>query len=192
LNDIILAKLFDDYKIPDSELPRLEQTLKEAHGGKSLFNKEQVKYHNTEIGKLQNRIEVAYEDKCDGSITQSEYDKKRSKWRQQQKLHERKLSRLSEVDEQFYVTVAYLLEIAARGSELFKAADPNEKRELIGLLGQSRLLDGKSVQITLYKPFDTLASCLDSSIWLALADALRTSSMEYDEHRLKMINERLA
>jgi hypothetical protein len=107
-------------------------------------------------------------------ITQAEYDKKRAKWRQQQKLHERKLARLSEVDEQYYVTVAYLLEIAARGSELFKAAEPNEKRELIGLLGQNLLLDGKNVQITLYKPFDTLASCLDSSIWLTTIEKVIT------------------
>lgn len=78
------------------------------------------------------------------------------------------MKRLTEVDEQYYVTVAYLLEIASRGSELFKAAEPNEKRELIGLLGQNLLLDGTMVQITLYKPFDTLASCLDSSIWLPI------------------------
>ena len=41
------------------------------------------------------------------------------------------MARLSQVDEQFYVTVAYLLEIAANGSELFMAAEPNEKRELM-------------------------------------------------------------
>jgi hypothetical protein len=41
------------------------------------------------------------------------------------------------------------------------------------LLGSNLLLDGKMVQITLYKPFSTLASCLDSSIWLPLLDMLR-------------------
>ncbi len=60
----------------------------------------------------------------------------------------------------------YLLEIAARGKELFEAAEPNEKRELIGLLGQNLLLDGNKVQITLYKPFSDIASCLDGSVWL--------------------------
>ncbi len=84
----------------------------------------------------------------------------------QQKHHQKKLDRLSETDEQYYVTVSYLLDIAARGKELFEAANPNEKRELIGLLGQNLLLDGKKVQITLYKPFDTLASCVDGSTWL--------------------------
>lgn len=108
------------------------------------------------------------------SITQSEYDKKRAKWRQQQKLHERKLARLSQVDEQFYVTVAYLLEIAAHGKELFMAAEPNEKRELIGLLGQNLLLDGNEVQITLYKPFSTLASCVDGSLWLTTIEEVIT------------------
>lgn len=164
--DDVLGQLFDECKIPEDELPGLEQTLKEAHGGKVKFNKEQVDYHNKEIAKLQKRIEAAYEDKCDGSITQAQYDNFRSKWRTQQKLHERKLVHLTNTDEQYYVTVAYLLEIAARGKELFEHASPNEKRELIGLLGSNLLLDGKNVQITLYKPFDTLASCIDGSIWL--------------------------
>ena len=104
-------------------------------------------------------------------ITQAQYDNYRSKWRSQQKLHERKLARLSQTDEQYYITVSYLLEIAAHGKELFKHASPNEKRELIGLLGSNLLLDGKMVQITLYKPFSTLASCLDGSIWLRGLDS---------------------
>ena len=99
-------------------------------------------------------------------ITQAEYDQKRAKWRQQQKLHERKLSRLSEVDEQYYITVAYLLDIAARGKELFMRAEPAEKRELIGLLGQNLFLEGRKVGITLYKPFSDLASCNEHSLWL--------------------------
>ncbi len=80
-----------------------------AHGGKIKFNREQVGYYNNEIAKLQKRIEATYEDKCDGSITQAEYDKVRAKWRQKQKFAERKLSRLSQTDEQYYVTVAYLI-----------------------------------------------------------------------------------
>ena len=167
----ILSVLFDECRIPKNELPKLEQTLKEAHSGKIKFHKEQVNHHNTEIAKLQNRIESAYEDKCDGSITQAQYDQYRAKWRSQQKLHERKLARLTQADEQYYITVAYLLEIASKGSELFKAAEPAEKRELIGLLGQNLLLDGKTMQITLYKPFSDMASCVNGSIWLRGLDS---------------------
>lgn len=100
------------------------------------------------------------------SIIQAQYDNVRAKWRRQQKLNERKLARLSETYEQYYIIVAYLLEIAARGKELFMDTNPNEKRELIGLLGQNLLLDGNEEQITLYKPFGTLASCVDGSVWL--------------------------
>lgn len=169
--DQILSELFDQCKIPEVEMPRLQETLKEAHGGKVKFHKEQVTHHNTEIAKLQKRIEAAYEDKCDGSITQSQYDQYRIKWRSQQKLHERKLARLNQADEQYYITISYLLQIAARGKELFMAAEPSEKRELIGLLGQNLLLDGKTVHIDLYKPFDTLALCATQSVWLRGLDS---------------------
>ena len=161
-----LSELFDDCKIPEDELPRLVQTLQEAHDGKVNFHREQVNYHNTEIRKFQNRIEKAAEDKYDGSITQEEYDNMRTKWRALQKDHQKKLARLTQADEEYYLTVSYLMDIAARGSELFKAAEPNEKRELIGLLGQNLLLDGKTVQISLNKPFDALASCRNDNNWL--------------------------
>ena len=107
-------------------------------------------------------------------ITPSQYDQYRAKWRKHQKKHQKKLDRLSETNEQYYVTVSYLLDIVARGKELFEGANPNEKRELIGLLGQNLLLDGKQVQITLYKPFDTLASCVDDSTWLLVVEDVRT------------------
>ena len=167
----IFSKLFDECKIPEDELPRLEATLKESHGGKIQFNRERFNYHNTEIAKLENRIEKAYEDKCDNSITQVEYDKRRAKWRAEQKQHERKLSKLSQADEQYYVTVSYLLQIASRGSELFKDAEPAEKRELIGLLGSNLFLDGKKVEITLYAPFNSIASCNEHSVWLRGLDS---------------------
>lgn len=122
-------------------------------------------------------------------ITQAQYDDYRTKWRSQQKLHERKLARLTTVDEQYYVTVTYLLEIAKRGAELFMGADINEKRELIGLLGQNLFLDGKKVEITLYKPFSDIASCVNDSIWLTLADTLRTASADYDDYKLRIIKE---
>lgn len=63
-----------------------------------------------------------------GGLLNHSMNQYRVKRRAEQKLHERKLNGSSE---QYYVTVAYLLEIASRGSELFKAAEPNEKRELI-------------------------------------------------------------
>ena len=169
----MFSSLFDKCRIPTDELPRLEETLKQSHGGKVQFNKAQVRHYNAEIAKLQNRIETAYEDKCDGSITQAEYDNLRAKWRASQKVYQRKLDRLSKADEEYYITVAYLLEISARGKELFLEAEPNEKRELIGLLGQNLLLDGRKVQINLFKPFDTLASCQNDNLWLRESDSNR-------------------
>jgi DNA invertase Pin-like site-specific DNA recombinase len=168
-----LGTWFDGCKVPDDELPRLEQALKEAHGGKAQFNGQQFNYLTTEIKKLQNRIEVAYDDKCDGSITQAEYDNRRAKWRAKQQEYERKLARLSKSDEAFYVTASYLLEIGANGKKLFEAANPAEKRELVGLLGQNLLLNGRTIELNLNKPFDSMAACNNHSEWLRGPDSNR-------------------
>ena len=107
----------------------------------------------------------------DRRITQVEYEKRRAKWRAEQKQHECKLSKLSQADEQYYVTVPYLLQITSRGNELFEDAEPAEKRELICLLGSNLFLDGKKVKITLYVPCNSIASRNEHSVWLRGLDS---------------------
>lgn len=67
------AKIYTKMKIPDKDLEHMTKTLKAAHEGKVSFNSELFDEYNGQIKRLENRIEKAYEDKLDGSITQEEY-----------------------------------------------------------------------------------------------------------------------
>lgn len=50
-------------------------------------------------------------------------------------------------------------------------------------------LDQKRLQLNLLKPFSALVNATKSSNWLALADELRTDSVDYDDKRLTLIKE---
>ena len=169
--DKMFQKVFARLKIPKEELARLNQTLKEAHSGKIKYTKDSIDYHNREIAKIQNRIESAYEDKCDGSLSKEEFDDLRSKWHKQKGAHMVSLEKVQKADEEYYIAVSYLLEIAAKGDKLFKYASMGEKRELIGLIGQNLYFDGQNIDFIPYKPFDTLLNCNNDSMWLLGLDS---------------------
>jgi len=127
------AKIYKHMKVPEVELENMVKTLRESHDGKIKFNEEVFDHCNSEIKKREKRIEDAYIDKLDGGITRDVYDNLRKRFRKEQDEFKEKLARLERADEEYYITVSYLLELASRSYELFTGSEPDEKREIIQL-----------------------------------------------------------
>ncbi|MFZ6022366.1 MAG: recombinase family protein [Patescibacteria group bacterium] len=159
------AVIYKHMQIPEVDLEKMTKTLKEAHKGKVNFNTEMFDESNKQIKRLENRIEKAYEDKLDGSITQDEYDNYRKKFRAEQQDYKEKLGRLEQADEEYYITVSLLLELASRSNELFLGSEPDEKREIIQLTLQNLSLKEGKLQYTLQKPFDSIFKTAKSLKW---------------------------
>lgn len=151
--------------IPEADLEKMTKTLKEAHKGKVNFNTEMFDEYNKQIKRLENRIEKAYDDKLDGSITQDEYDNYRKKCRAEQQDYKDKLSRLEQADEEYYITVSLLLELASRSYELFLGSEADEKQEILRLTLQNLSLKEGKLQYTLQKPFDSIFKTAKSLKW---------------------------
>lgn len=98
-------------------------------------------------------------------ITQEEYDKLSNRYRTQQKEYKEKLSGLQHADEQYYITVSYLLELASRSHELFTGSEPVEKREIIQLVFQNLWLNNGKLEYVMHKPFDSIFRTADSLAW---------------------------
>lgn len=159
------AVIYKHMEIPESDLERMNKTLKEAHKGKVNFNTEMFDEYNRQIKRLENRIEKAYDDKNDGSITREEFDNYRRKCRAEQQDFKDKLSRLEQADEEYYITATLLLELASRSYELFLGSEPDEKREIIQLTLQNLSLKEGKLQYTLQKPFDSIFKTAKSLNW---------------------------
>lgn len=150
-----LTKQFSDiYKqmqIPEEDLNNMIKTLKDTHEGKINFNDELFDEYNSQNEKLEKRIEQAYIDKLDGSITQDEYDNFRKKFRSEQQDYNNKLARLEQTDEQYYITASLLLDLASRSYELLIGSEPDDKREIIQLTLQNISLNHGKLEYTLQK-----------------------------------------
>lgn len=80
-------------------------------------------------------------------------------------FHQRKLQTIDTTENGFYANAIYLLEICSNASNLFKYAEPSEKRELIGMVCLNLFWDGENFTFNLLKPFAAVYQHASKSLW---------------------------
>lgn len=160
------GSLYKSLQIPKNVVEEITASLRQSHKNKTEFHRTTLEAYKSEYQKYQHRIERMYEDKLDGSITESFYSKKSEEFRSKQQDIADKLKRLGIADEEYYLTSEYLLQLANRAYELFMSSEAEEKRLLLKLTLQNLKLDGKKVEFELVKPFDKVFACSSSQSWL--------------------------
>ncbi len=181
-----LAKLHytaEDIHVPDDVAQELAQTLKESHQDKVHFHKSLLEDLQSEYQKLEKRIEKMYEDYLDGSITESFYNKKREEFRERQEKIQLRLGTLQSADEEYYLSVSYLLKVANKAPGLFRSSEVTVKRQILKLLLQNCQVDDVSLCVAYRSPFDLFAKATSRTEWLACLDNFRTYCSS-DEARL--------
>lgn len=160
------AKTFSGLQIPKETIDDIVETLKANHKDKSEFHKNLLGGYQTEYQKYETRIEKMYEDKLDGSITESYYEEKRKEYRVKQKEINGKIAKLHIADEDYYLTSEYLLKLASNASKLFESSEVHEKHLLLKMTLQNLELKGKIARFDWIKPFDQIAFYASRQCWL--------------------------
>lgn len=122
--------------------------------------------YTAQMQKYQTRISNMYEDKLDGSITESDYTEKKNRYTDNIKELQRKIEQLNKADEEYYLLADTILSLSQRAGELFESSELEQKREIINLTLQNLVLNGEKLSYDLTKPFDTILKSNDSHIWL--------------------------
>ena len=104
-------------------------------------------------------------------ITKDSYEEKRKKYRAKQKEITKKISKLNYADEEYYLTLEYLLKLASNSSKLFESSEVHEKRLLLKMTLQNLELKGKKVRFNWIKPFDKIANLASRQAWLLGEDS---------------------
>ncbi len=99
-------------------------------------------------------------------ITESDYDRYYEKLCNEITQLDSQLSILQETDDNYFITIKYLLELANRAHELFIGSEVEEKRQLIKLVLSNLVLNGKKVCYEAKKPFDIILNCAHHQSWL--------------------------
>lgn len=162
----LLAQAVEDIHVPDDVAQELAQTLKESHQDKVHFHKSLLEDLQGEYQKLEKRIEKMYEDYLDGRITESFYNKKREEFRERQEKIQLRLSTLQSADEEYYLSVSYLLKVANKAPGLFKSSEVTVKRQILKLLLQNCQVNDASLCVAYRSPFDLFAKATSRTKWL--------------------------
>jgi site-specific DNA recombinase len=160
------SDVFRKLVMPREVVDDIIGTLKSSHKDKSEFHKSLLDRYQAEYQKFENRIERAWEDKIDGSITESYYEKKRKEYRTKQKKITKKIEKLQFADEEYYLTSDYVLKVASNADKLFESSEPMEKRLLLKMVVQNLELKGRKAQFDWIKPFDKIAFYASRQAWL--------------------------
>ena len=142
------VSVFNKLQMPQDVVEDIASSLKSSHKDKSEFHQSLLNRYQSEYKKYENRIERAWEDKIDGSITESYYEKKRKEYRAKQKAINKKIEKLQFADEEYYITSSYLLKLAENAGKVFESSEAHEKRLLLKMALQSLELKGKKSDLT--------------------------------------------
>lgn len=161
-----LGSVFKQLQVPAWVLEQIVETLRTTHESKIEFRDKQYSKLTEEHETYSKRLEKLYLDRLDGRITDDEYDKFYQSFREHIAEIDTRMGILQEAEDNYYITVKYLLELANRAYELFERSEVEERRQLLKLVLQNLRVDGKTVRYDAIKPFDTIIKYADNQLWL--------------------------
>lgn len=93
---------------------------------------------------------------CSLWITDNEYDKYYEVFRNEISEIDAKTALLQDVEDNYYITAKYLLELANRAYELLISSEVEEKRQFLKLVPSNLRIAGDKVRYEAVKPFDSI------------------------------------
>lgn len=161
-----LAKVFRSIHIPEDAYEDVSSALRTSQEDKRRMHDDTIRQLDIEIEKYQRRIEKIYEDYLDELIPESLYKKKFEEYRKSQKALRNKRENIELVEDDYYATVSHLLNLARKAPELFRKANPEQKRSMINLVLSNLQLDDDQLRYKTKEPFKTMVLCNKNSTWL--------------------------
>lgn len=152
-----IAKVFDLFnQIPSEEIEKIKTELKSSHEAKNQFQDDLLRELRTKRDQVQARIRNSYDMLMDKSITPEEYDENKARYDAELADLKIQINKLDAADKEYYMNATYLVALMEHASKLFEVAEPDEKRQLIGLVLQNLKLNTKGLILQMKEPFATV------------------------------------
>lgn len=169
-----IKKVLKKLSLKPQQKADLMSDLKKVEEGKTEFYTTSREELTKEFNLYEGRKSKLVDSLMDGNITKEVYEKKRIEYECLQNNITDKLSKFQKADEQYYITIALILDIADRAYDLFESSEVNEKRAIINFLLTNCQLDGKKLSFTLKTPFNRVLEANRYITVLRMLNELRT------------------
>lgn len=175
-----LGQLLGRLRLSGELIQQLVTALTGIYGDQVGFHRTQITELERERTRTMTMIEKMYIDKLNDKVTEGMYEKLHQQFQDKLADIDARLRGLHEVDNDYYITAQYLLDIANRAHDLFMSSEDEEKRHVLNLLLSNPRLDGKKLVCDVQKPFDLIMECNDRQEWCTLLDVLLNKGVVVD------------
>jgi site-specific DNA recombinase len=169
-----VSPLFQNLILTDDQIEQIVSFLRENHEYKAKYYQEQTTALSKQFDQLQEHKDKLLDLLLEGAVTQPDYETKLEQLNTKQQLINVDRGSYTEADYKYHVTAKYILELAKRAGELFERSNDEEKNQLLKLVLSNVTFDGKKLDFTIRKPFDTIMKVEGSPVLLPELEAFRT------------------
>jgi len=166
-----LGQVLKDIHIPDAILAQLQESLLNARRQREALAREQQERYNQRLGQISRRMDLAYQDRLDGKISEQFWIKKSTEWQQEEMQVRESLRSLENVPPERYLNASCILELANKAYFLYVRQDHAKRAKLLKLVLSNCGIDAVSLYPTYRKPFDLIFQKAKTEEWRARGDS---------------------
>ncbi|MEI6022472.1 MAG: recombinase family protein [bacterium] len=160
-----LFGVFEFFKnITPQEAEAIKAKIKENHAQETEYKETALKSLNARYTQLQSRLDVLYNDRLDQKIGTDIWEKKQSEINKEQAEIQEQISRIKNVETQYFEIWLNILDLAYRAKEIYEKRTPEERRLLLSHIFSNLTLKDEKVLPLLKKPVEVLAKRVQEKI----------------------------
>jgi site-specific DNA recombinase len=180
-----LGSVLRNVSIPSDVARSIEEALqREQNEMRKRATAEQARVER-ELDALHRRMDAAYDDKLNGTISDEFWQRKQAEWESESARLKGLISELKEntIDDRL-LDMRRILELAQRAHYLYLTRKPAEQAELLKKVLLNCSIDAVSLYPTYRKPFDMICERVKSEEWSGREDLnLRPPGPEFRERK---------
>ena len=150
------AQALGELVIPTPVLEWLQQELVKSDQEEQAVREQALRQQARELKRLQDRLDLLYEDRLDGRISAVEYDQKADATREQQQHLRRKLRSTHETALVPAEQAVDLITLASKAADLFLEQAASGQRKLLHLVVQEAFWKAGELRMSFRDPFEQL------------------------------------
>ncbi len=159
-----IKPLIENLKIKTPILAEsIRDILKNSH-------KDETEYHTTTLNSLkqqyeqiQKRLDRLYDDKLDEKITKDFYERKFKQYTEEKEAILQAMNKHSKASNKYFELGMTVYELSQKAPELYREATVEEKRELMGLVFDSLILNEGKLEYKYSKLFEKLIKAVEAT-----------------------------
>ena len=150
--------------ITPEEAEALYEKIRSDHKGESEYKENMLKTLQERYNALQRRIDILYDDRLDGRITQERWQTKQDEILAEQDAIQTQITTLKDTEAKYFEKYIDIIDLARRAGEIYQKRSPEERRMLLKSIFSNLVIKDKKVAYTLNKPMGIILKRVQEKI----------------------------